>query len=124
MKVCKIENCSSPVWGKGLCKFHTPKKRLKSNPSGKKESFPLLRELYLNVWKERLHCCENCGKALGSEPLTYMFDHLLEKSKYPELKLVKENIMLVCFECHEKKTMGHPSEIQQTRIEKARQLLK
>ena len=102
MKLCKIENCSSPVWGKGLCKFHTPKKRIKSNPSGKKESFPLLRELYLAIWKERKHISELSGTPIYGEPLTIYFHHVLEKSKFSEASLDRDNIILILFEEHQK----------------------
>ena len=38
MKLCKVEGCSNPVWGKGYCKYHqylrtdisTPKKTQKT----------------------------------------------------------------------------------------------
>jgi hypothetical protein len=50
-----------------------------------------------------------------------MFDHLLEKSKHPELKYEKENIILVTFEEHEKKTNGFPDEKHKELIEVAKQ---
>lgn len=102
MKSCSVEGCSSPVWGKGLCKFHTPKKRIKSNPSGKKESFPLLRELYLNVWRKRLHRSEVSGEAIHGEALTIYFHHILPKNKYKEAMYDEENIVILLFEEHQK----------------------
>lgn len=67
-------------------------------------------EFFVDIWKKKKHVCENCNKYLGEQPLSYMFDHLLEKSKYPELKFEEENIMLVCLECHDEKTRGFYSE--------------
>jgi len=75
-----------------------------------------MRDFFLSIWKRRLHNCENCGKWLGNEPLSYMFDHLLEKSKYPELKYEKENIMLVCLECHDNKTRGNLTNLFKEKI--------
>ena len=76
-----------------------------------------MRSFFLSIWNKKVHNCENCNKWLGNEPLTYMFDHLLEKSKYPELMYEKENIMLVCLDCHNNKTNGIISKIVKNRIE-------
>lgn len=105
MKLCSVEGCSSPVWGKGLCKFHTPKKRIKSNPSGKKESFPLLRELYLAIWKERAHKSELSGTPIYGEPLSLYFHHIVPKQskRYKDVCTYdKENIIILTWEEHQR----------------------
>lgn len=80
-----------------------------------------MNEFFLQVWKNRKqHDCENCGKWLGNEPLSYMFDHLLEKSKYPELKYKEDNIMLVCLECHDNKTRGFLTDLVRGKIQEIR----
>ena len=80
-----------------------------------------MNEFFLQVWKNRKqHDCENCGKWLGNEPLSYMFDHLLEKSKFPELKFEEDNIMLVCLECHDNKTRGFLTDLVRAKIEEVR----
>ncbi len=80
-----------------------------------------MNEFFLQVWKNRKqHDCENCGKWLGNEPLSYMFDHLLEKSKYPELKYEEDNIMLVCLECHDNKTRGFLTDLVRGKIQEIR----
>lgn len=73
---------------------------------------------FLSIWSERKHFCENCDKFLGHEPKTYHFDHILEKGKekYSHLEFEKDNIMLLCFSCHEKKTNGFYSELIQNKI--------
>ena len=77
-----------------------------------------MREFFRTIWnKKKKHDCENCGKWLGSEPLSYMFDHLLEKSKHPELKFEEDNIMLVCLECHDNKTRGFLTDFVSAKIE-------
>jgi hypothetical protein len=70
----------------------------------------LMKEFFLNVWNIKPHNCEICGKWLGKEPLSYMFDHILTKSKYPAIKFEIDNIMMMCLHCHDEKTRGFHSE--------------
>jgi 5-methylcytosine-specific restriction endonuclease McrA len=80
-----------------------------------------LHIFFQDIWKKRsVYNCENCGKWLGKEPLSYMFDHLLEKSKYPDLAREEDNIMIVCLECHDNKTRGFLSDLVKDKIEKVR----
>lgn len=111
------------------CFQHKPRKPL---PKAKMSSFPVkkldnsrnisdMNAFFLQVWNGRKeHKCENCGKWLGKEPLSYMFDHLLEKSKHPELKYEEDNIMLVCLECHNNKTRGFLTDLVRVKIEEVR----
>lgn len=80
----------------------------------------LMREFFLEIWKERPHYSEVSGEYLGESPLSYHFDHLLEKSKYPSLQFEKENIALVTFEEHETKTNGRPLPKHQELINNAK----
>jgi 5-methylcytosine-specific restriction endonuclease McrA len=76
-----------------------------------------MNAFFLQIWNNRKqHDCENCGKWLGKEPLSYMFDHLLEKSKYPDLAKEEDNIMLVCLECHDNKTRGFLTDFVRQKI--------
>ena len=109
------------------CFIHKPRKPLssgkglskKSSKTHKKLDKPSeMKEFFMDFWKNnKQHTCEVCSKHLGNEPRTYMFDHVLEKSKYPELAFVEENIMYLCLECHDEKTRGHHSEVTIKRIE-------
>ena len=63
-------------------------------------------DFFSYIWKKRDHYCENCGEWLGKEPLSYFFDHILEKSKYPSLEFNEENIQLLCMKCHDEKSRG------------------
>lgn len=122
-KVCSSENCSNPVFSHEFCRNHqylrTDSKKPKaiSKMSSKKREYVLnaakeLKKLdqqfYLSIWEERPHYCSNpdCKKFLGHEPRTYFFDHLAEKAKYPELRHEKNNIVLLCGDCHSMKTGG------------------
>lgn len=138
MKTCSIEGCSRKVWSKGMCKIHTPKTPLKNkanmlsierykpfpNPSAKslkriEEDFLGVKkrnEFFMSIWSVRKHKCEICDKFLGNEPKSYMFDHLLEKSKYPKLEFDPNNIALVCLDCHGAKTNGHINAKYQEKI--------
>lgn len=66
------------------------------------------RELFLEIWNERAHYCENpnCRKWLGNEPKVNFFSHRKSKGAYPELRLVKTNIDLLCGECHHQEDFG------------------
>lgn len=77
--------------------------------------------LFIEIWNERPHYSEVSGAWLGNEPKSWMFDHLLEKSRYPEIKYEKWNICLVTFDEHSMKTNGfplpkHTELIEQTKI--------
>lgn len=56
-------------------------------------------EFFMEVWEERGGICEVTGLFLG-EPLATMFHHLLPKSRYPEYRYCKWNIMLVAPDVH------------------------
>ena len=77
-------------------------------------------EFFLKIWKKRKHYCESCGIWLGYEPRTYMFDHLLEKNKYADLRFEENNIFLCCFECHGLKTNGFVTEKHAIAINKVK----
>lgn len=85
------------------------------------------KEFYLQVWQASPHVCFcGCGRKLGKEPLTILFHHLLEKSKYPQLRHVPENIVLLAPECHtayHTKASSRPK-IVERRIEAEKLLLK
>lgn len=71
------------------------------------------REMFLEIWQERPHYCtnKNCNKWLGNEPRTFFFSHIKPKSVYPQLRLNKNNIQLLCFDCHQIFDFGDKSKI-------------
>jgi hypothetical protein len=76
---------------------------------------------FLQIWKKKPHKSEISGEALGSEPLTIFFHHILPKEKYPEAWLDEENIILLTWEEHdnvERDIYKYPE------INKRRELLK
>lgn len=60
------------------------------------------KEMFFHIWEEKPHTCDLCGVYLGEEPLAHYFSHILSKGAYPRLKLNPENIMLNCWDCHQK----------------------
>lgn len=58
------------------------------------------RDLFLQIWNERDHVCENCGMKLGNTPKNFMFSHIKPKSIEPKMRLDKNNIRLLCWDCH------------------------
>lgn len=113
------------------CWQHKKRKPLKSKKvlakinkkTGDVEKFPLMKEFFLEIWKERYpHNCFICRKFLGEEPKTYMFDHLCEKgvAKYKHLAYNKDNILYLCLECHDSRTRGYMPEFYREEINKVK----
>lgn len=66
--------------------------------------------------------CQSCGKKLPDLPAYHNFDHLIEKSKRPDLAMETDNIFLCCLDCHTLKTNGHPTEKHEEAIRKAKEI--
>ena len=82
-------------------------------------------ELFRKVWKKlKRKNCQQCGVYLGSTIKSYFFDHLIERSKRPDLELEEKNIFICCGNCHTNKTNGNPGEIHRKAIENVKVLLK
>lgn len=81
-------------------------------------------EVFQEVWRDNpQRLCQSCGKKIYGANKPLYHDHLLEKSKYPQFRLDKRNLLLVCGDCHQRKSMGFPTEVHKLAIEKAKQLL-
>lgn len=108
MKICRIEGCGLPVWGKGLCKRHTSYKPLKkSRLSGKfkplspeiVENIDKQNAFFLSIWKKLPHCSQISGEKLYGFSSLY-FHHILPKSKFKEAMYDEENIAILLPEEH------------------------
>lgn len=86
-----------------------------------KEQSDKQKQLFYNIWESNPHRCQSCNKFLGNEIKTYFFDHLLEKSKYKDLRYNEDNIFICCMDCHELKTMGNPTVKHQEAINKIKE---
>ena len=66
-----------------------------------KDLLALDKQFYADIWLASPHKCQcGCNSKLGKEPFTTLFHHLLFKSKYPHLRHVPENIMVLHPDCH------------------------
>ena len=130
---CKIEGCLNPVWSKGLCTKHNPKKPFKPSKYKKQLSYKpknyeanyeealKMKEFFLQIWKKRLHYSQISMDYLGKEPLSIFFHHILPKNKYPQAAFDEENIILLTLEEHDQVEMD-PTRYEE--INKKREQLK
>lgn len=85
------------------CFHHKPRKKInpyvKKDPNKVEEGIKM-KEMFLQIWKDRLHVSEVSGDYLGKEVLTIFFHHILPKEKYPEAKFDQDNIILLTFDEH------------------------
>ena len=98
-------------------------KKKTEDPQIKKDQQEEDWKFYMELWNERPKKCEVCGVPFFTEePRSYYFEHLLEKSKYPELRHEKENVAFTCWESHGVKTNGHPKPKHLELINKAKEI--
>lgn len=122
-KKCVICGNYRVLFSKGRCFYCTPKKPIKTKKKFDKKLREKDHDFYNEIWDERPHVCGNCGQFLGNEPLTLFFDHILEKSKYPEYRHNKDNIWLLCWQCHTNKTNGIYSNVMKDKIKEVEGIL-
>lgn len=95
------------------CFQHKPRKQLSGKRGFKKSTLALKNRvsvgksqpnkdhlLFKDIWKKRPHTSEVSGTYLGEEALSLYFHHILPKSKYPELRNLEENIILLTADEH------------------------
>lgn len=90
----------------------------------KAEATKRLHVFFLELWDKlpKNKKCICCGDSIWGEISTIYFDHLLEKSKYPELAMEIDNIYYpVCSNCHGSKTNGYPKPKHKEAILKAKE---
>lgn len=72
--------------------------------------------LYDKVWKEgeqydadgnKIHKCAECGCFLPSPPKSYNFSHILSKGGHTVLRLIKDNIEILCLDHHQDVDFGN-----------------
>jgi len=100
-KSCEGEYCFRHKPRKSLAKKSSllSKKLDKSDEEIRKTSE--LQQLFLHIWRKRLHYSQVSMDYLGKEPLTVFFHHILPKEKYPEASMDEENIILLTLEEHD-----------------------
>lgn len=63
-------------------------------------------KLFREIWSERPHVCSCCGKILAEPMRAGYFSHIHSKGARPDLRLCKDNIELLCLECHSRHEFG------------------
>ncbi|MBN2617235.1 MAG: hypothetical protein JXR64_02860 [Spirochaetales bacterium] len=94
-KICKIQECSYPVFGKGYCKKHQYLRQDYKSYVYKKTATGEL-QLFELIWKERIHKSYLSGRKLEYFSVS-LFAHVLPKAqnKFPKWKLNPDNIILL-----------------------------
>jgi hypothetical protein len=109
-------------------KRKTPLKKVREGKVKKDKSFKVsneeMRKFYNKIFSKRGPYSELSGKYLGAEPRSYMFDHLLEKSKYPQFADNEWNIVLCTLDEHHAKTNGFPTLPHRARMERFKELVR
>lgn len=90
---------------KWLCKSCSIK--IKKEKSKEKNGYENLSELFTEIWTERKHICVKCGKKLQEIPKLIYFSHIKSRGARIDLKFKKDNIELLCEECHDKHEFGN-----------------
>ena len=79
------------------------KKSLKTIKKPKESEY----DVFLEIWNEREHTCSNCKADLEKyvdqetgNPSAIIFSHIRGKGAAPELRRDKNNIELLCPDCH------------------------
>ena len=111
-----LERKSTLSGGKPLrAKKKTPEQKQQQS-----EDIAAMWLLFEEHWEKKPHRCEQCGEGIWGENKSLYHDHLLEKSKYKELKYEIDNLYLVCADCHTRKTNGSISVRYQKAINNAK----
>lgn len=98
------------------------KKKSPEEIAENKKNIERRNTLFFKVWNSRERKCYNCGCLLHGELKSYYVDHVLEKSQYPELEFEEDNLGLICFPCHQRKSNGYLSPKMIEVINKVKQL--
>ncbi len=106
-KTCKECSREEYIFSKGRCKRCASKSYKKPGPSKNvKEKIDLDTAFYKEMWSEKAHYCEECDKDLGGKWERYMFSHILSKGSQPKLRHNKDNVNILCLECHQRWEFG------------------
>lgn len=117
-KLKKCISCEKQtiIFSKGMCrtcstrkdagkklqtKNNIPRQKIgnKNNSLGKRTKKTGELKIFRKIWEERPHACQVCGVSL---PVFdhWNYAHCLSKGSFNKFRLLKENIILMCRECH------------------------
>jgi hypothetical protein len=106
MKTCNEPNCNNPVWSHLKCRNHqwrrTDSKKPKPMNTVRKPTGEL--DLFKSIWEDRQqedgsHLSEISGMILdgwcNTSMFVNMFAHVIDKGKRDDVRLVKDNIVIM-----------------------------
>lgn len=99
------DECNYKRLHDGKTRFQVAIEKQKSKPHETKKATGELK-LFKEIWAEREHKCVKCGKDLGVVLKPQYFSHIKSKGAFPELRLDKTNIELLCCDCHHQYEFG------------------
>ena len=104
MKSKKCKSCDNPVFSKGFCKFHQPKKSIKSNREKTKQQNKDKSEKRSNYFDYHLERCTRSEESFKRilNPTRVNICHILPKGIHPSLEDNLENCVYYLFEEHER----------------------
>lgn len=74
------------------------KAKIEEERAARRKEYAVFEE----IWKERHQRSEISNAWLGNEAKTVFFHHIFAKSRYPQLRFEKENIIQITFAEHQK----------------------
>lgn len=92
------QNCNYKRLHKGKTEYEVSIEKKKLNPIIKVQATGE-SELFKEIWKERPNICVHCKRVLHKFNIWY-FAHIKPKSTHPKLRLDKNNIRILCVDCH------------------------
>jgi len=100
-KNCK--ECDRPVFSKGLCQIHQPKKGIKSNRESTKEKTDIKKEKRNNYFNYHLERCTRSEESFIqiSNPTRANICHIFDKSRHPSLEDNLENCIYLTLNEHQ-----------------------
>ena len=130
-KICLGCGKDSYIFSHGKCKNCQPKKLISKQTPRAKE-----RAIEKKAWLEEIHIwekslwdrmklprrCQSCAKEVRGDFSPLYWDHLKEKSSFPELAMLEWNILFVCGECHSLRNNGFPTGRHKIAIEEAEKI--
>lgn len=102
---CLCDSCNYKRLHNGLSRFEyklvTGRKLCQTRRKNTGEA-----QLFKEIWAERPHVCAHCGRQLSDPMRAGYFSHIHSKGARPDLRLCKDNIELLCLECHSRHEFG------------------
>lgn len=100
-KTCR--ECSRPVFSKGLCQMHQPKKEIKNSRETTQEKTAIKKEKRNTYFEYHINRCVRSDESLKqiSNPTRANICHIFDKSRHPSLEDNLENCVYLTITEHQ-----------------------